>query len=103
MASESHVAAEYAETAQRAGLRLLALEPLPIALLRALTPQLQKCPNSLCVLIQHGDVEIAVVEEGRLRLYRRLDITTEELFASGGINPVGLNGLAMEMQRSLEY
>ena len=103
MASEAHVAAGYVETAQRAGLRLLALEPLPIALLRALWPHLQKSPDALCVLIQHGDVEIAVVEEGRLRLYRRLDIAGNDLIGSEGIHAAGLNSLAMELQRSLEY
>lgn len=125
MAADAMVVTGYNEVAERAGLCLIALEPLPIALLRALLPQLQQHPDALCVLIQHGDVEIAIVENGFLRLYRRLDISSDDLLASPEGNPfdpredylltpaqtaftssfnlTSLNSLAMELQRSLDY
>lgn len=82
MAAEDAVVAGYCEVAERAGLHLLALEPSLLALYRAAFPQLLANKTSVCLSIGHGDIEIAIADEGRLRLYRRLDITTADLLPS---------------------
>jgi type IV pilus assembly protein PilM len=79
MAAEERIVSSYREAADHAGLRLVALEPLLLAMYRAAYPKIQAQPSALCLSIGYGRSEIAIVDHGELRLYRRMDIGSDDL------------------------
>jgi type IV pilus assembly protein PilM len=81
MAAEEKIIAGYRETAERAGLQLVALEPVLLAMFRAAFPEIQTQSSAMCVAITYGKAEVAIVDHGAIRLYRRMDIGSDDLIA----------------------
>jgi type IV pilus assembly protein PilM len=79
VAAEERVLSSYREIADRAGLQLIALEPILIAMYRAAYPQTQAQPSALCLSISYGKSEVAIVDRGQVRLYRRIDLGSDDL------------------------
>jgi len=79
MAVEERVVTDYRDTAERAGLHLLALEPTLLGIYRAAFQQAQAHPSAVCLLVSYGRAEIAIVDHGQIRLYRRADVGSDDL------------------------
>jgi type IV pilus assembly protein PilM len=79
MAVEDKVVNDYRDVCDRAGLHFLALEPVMLSLYRAAFQQVQAQPSAVCLNISYGKTEIAIVDHGRIRLYRRIDIGSDDL------------------------
>jgi type IV pilus assembly protein PilM len=131
VAAETKIAQDYMDVALRAGLNLIAIEPVALSMYRASCAILPTQDASIWLSVGNGDVEVAIMEQGMLRLYRRLDISGETLFNSvedtaladdsepefdttfdtGFHNAItgtsrraaGFHALVMELQRSIEY
>ena len=73
MAAEDRVAQGFRVAVERAGLQFLALEPISLALFRAAYPLLQSEPATLCLAVTPSRSELSILDQGRIRLYRRLD------------------------------
>jgi len=98
MAAEERVVATYTDIADRAGLHLVALEPLLLGMYRAAWPRIQAQPSAICVLVGYGRTEIAIVDHGQIRLYRRVDFGSDDLVAGRRPTrgPGGLGGHSSE-------
>lgn len=81
MATEERTVDLYREITERAGLQLLALEPILLSMYRTATPLIQAQPSAACLLISYGKSEIAIADQGHIRLYRRVDIGSNDLIA----------------------
>ncbi len=131
VAADTAVAQAYMDVALRAGLNLIAMEPIALSMYRASCAILPSEEATIWVSVGNGDVEVAILEQGALRLYRRLDISGETLFnaadeqsiktasepefdtsfdtgfqANQSATPrraAGFHTLVMELQRSIEY
>ncbi len=131
--ADTLVSQSYMDVAVMAGINLLAIEPISLAMYRASIASHPMTEATLWVSVGSGDIEVAVVEEGIMQVYRRLDINGETLFNSAeepsplsteempqfdigaesaftatsqGAIPKrasGFHSLLMELQRSLEY
>ncbi len=73
MATEDRVAQGFRAVVERAGLQFIALEPITLALFRAAYPLLQSAPSTLCLAVTPTRSELSILDQGRIRLYRRLD------------------------------
>lgn len=73
MATEDRVAQGFRMAIERAGLQFVALEPITMALFRAAYPLLQSEPATLCLAVTPSRSELSILDQGRIRLYRRLD------------------------------
>src|SRR5579871_5441669 len=82
MAVEDLIVSGYCEVADRAGLRLIALEPVLLAMFRAAFAQGQAHATVASLSITYGKSEISIMDEGLLRLYRRVDTGSDDLIAS---------------------
>src|SRR5579884_358872 len=82
MAVEDLIVSGYCEVADRAGLRLIALEPVLLSMFRAAFAQDQSRPTVACLSITYGKSEIAIMDESLLRLYRRVDTGSDDLISS---------------------
>jgi type IV pilus assembly protein PilM len=74
MAAESRYLVGAAAAAELADLRLVALEPGLPAMYRAATPTSYSRSPSLCLMIGSTVSEVAIMDQGPIRLYRRIDI-----------------------------
>ena len=131
--ADTLVSQSYMDVAMMAGINLLAIEPISLAMYRASIASHPMEEPTLWVSVGSGDIEVAVVEEGIVQIYRRLDINGETLFnsteeqspfateeipqfdigidsafasaAQAGLpkRAVGFHSLLMELQRSIEY
>jgi type IV pilus assembly protein PilM len=79
MAAEEPIINAYRTIAERAGLRLVALEPTLPAMYRSASPMVYSRPSALCLTISSSESEIAIVDEGNIRLYRRVDNGYDQL------------------------
>jgi type IV pilus assembly protein PilM len=79
MAAEELTVHAYREIAEQAGLRLVALEPSLTGMYRAASAQVYSRPSALCLTIGTDESEIAIVDDGNIRLYRRVDSGSEQL------------------------
>ena len=80
MASEKTIVGAYHTLAEGAGLRLLALEPTLLAMYRLGWLLTRDQPCAVCLSISQSRSEVAVIEEGGIRLYRRVDVGSDSLF-----------------------
>lgn len=130
VAAETKTAQDFMDVALRAGLNLVAMEPIALSMYRASCALLPSEDATIWVSVGNGDVEVAILEQGALRLYRRLDISGETLFSaadeqtlrieqepefdtsfdtgfqtapSAPRRAAGFHALVMELQRSIEY
>ncbi|HZO89400.1 MAG TPA: pilus assembly protein PilM [Chthonomonadaceae bacterium] len=79
MAAEEMIVGGYRAVAEQAQVRLLALEPVLLAMYRVAFAKVQAEPAALCLAINNGEVEITVVSHGQIRLYRRVDMGRSSL------------------------
>lgn len=103
MASEKTVVSAYRAVSDGAGLRLLALEPTLLAMYRLGWLLARDQPSAVCLSVSRAKSEVAVIEDGAIRLYRRVDVGSDNLFpppfAEGG--PVTTTGTARPPKASL--
>jgi type IV pilus assembly protein PilM len=81
-AAEESVVNGYCAVADQAGLRLIALEPVLVAMYRAAFLQAQDQPAAITLTISDTEAEIAIADKGHIRLYRRVDIGSDHLILS---------------------
>ncbi len=97
MAAEERVVSTVRDVCQRAGLHLVALEPVLLAMCRACFPAAQVQPAAVCLAVSHTRAEIAIVDRGHIRLYRRVDIGADDLVV--GRRAPGSGGFDEDIQR----
>src|SRR5262249_53011379 len=68
-----------AELATQAGLQLVGIEPSLAAMYRFAYPQLHDQASAAFVSVGYSKSEIAILDHGQIRLYRRADIGTDEM------------------------
>jgi hypothetical protein len=51
-----------------------------LAMYRVAFPKVQAASSALCLAISNGEVEITVISQGQIRLYRRIDMGRHNLF-----------------------
>lgn len=129
MAAEGHITGSLRSLAERAGLDVVALEPISVGMLRTACTSVEGSPEGLLLLIGETATEAAVMHEGRYWLYRRIDIGSNALFQKTPIemeriDPLSrpaeaitesaafeapalrkgpADGFAVEIRRTLEY
>lgn len=91
MAVEERVAQGYRITIEKAGLQLLALEPVTLSLFRAAFSRLETEPAALCLAVTPQRSELSILDHTQLRIYRRLDIGSND-FIVGRKSNAGLAG-----------
>src|SRR5207245_118781 len=79
MAAEEKVVTGFRETAEHAGLQLVAFEPLLLAMYRASYSRAQAQTSVVCISVSYARSEIAIVDQGRIKLYRRVDVGSDDL------------------------
>lgn len=98
MAVEERIALGYRQAVERAGLQMLALEPITLGLFRAAYPTLETEPAALCLAITPQRTELSILDHGQVRLYRRLELGSNDFirgrksggpFAGGPVNLAG--------------
>jgi type IV pilus assembly protein PilM len=97
MAVEDRIAQGYRLCAEKAGLRVQALEPVTLSLFRAGFTRLQAEPAAMCLAITPQRSELSILDHAEIRLYRRLDIGSNDFIAgrragSEASSPGGLGG-----------
>ena len=98
MAVEDRIAQGYRLVIEKAGLQMLALEPITLALFRAAYPMLEAEPAALCLAITPQRSELSILDHGQIRLYRRLEMGSDDFIrgrkdlSSAVRGPVNLTG-----------
>jgi type IV pilus assembly protein PilM len=78
MAVEDRIAQGYRLVTEKAGLQMLALEPVTLALFRAAYPMIEAEPAALCLAITPQRSELSILDHGQIRLYRRLEMGSND-------------------------
>jgi type IV pilus assembly protein PilM len=89
MAAEDTVLHGYRMVAELAGLQLIAVEPALLAMYRVAFARIQNEPAALCLALSSSEVEISIISQGQIRLYRRVDMGRNSLV---GIPQAARNG-----------
>ncbi|MCW3095379.1 MAG: type pilus assembly protein PilM [Chthonomonadaceae bacterium] len=79
MATEGRILDSYHQTAGIAGVQLLGLEPSLIAMYRAASPLAYSRSPCLCVMMGSAVSEVAIMDQGLIRVYRRLDLGSRQI------------------------
>ncbi len=82
MAAEKSVVAIYQRVAELAGLNMVSLEPTLLAMYRVGWMVASEQAGALCLSVDHLRSEVAFIEAGAIRLYRRIEVGSESLFPS---------------------
>src|SRR5438034_397922 len=77
-AVEDRIAQGYRLVTEKAGLQMLALEPITLALFRAAYPVLEAEPAALCLSVTPQRSELSILDHGQIRLYRRLEMGSND-------------------------
>ena len=80
MAADKNVIALYQRVAELAGLNLVSLEPTLLGMYRVGWMLTKGQPDALCLSVDHVRSELAFIDAGAIRLYRRIDVGSENLF-----------------------
>lgn len=96
MAADKTVVNTYRDVAGVAGLKMLGLEPTLLAMYRIGWQLGHEQAGVVYISINRNKCEIALVEEGRIRLYRRVEIGTDGLFPT---SPTASQGNASPLAR----
>lgn len=122
MAADDPILHTLDEIARRAGVKIAAKEPAQLAAMRCLY-QSDASEATLMISIEDSATEISILENGKLMLYRRIDVGGRNLLSnspalagvaagaadtvikthSGNIDQVLSARLATEIRRSLDY
>lgn len=81
MATEERVLSGLNQTAGYAGVHLLGLEPGLVGMYRAASPLIYSEPPCLAVMIGATVSEVAIMDHGPIRVYRRIDLGSEHMTA----------------------
>ena len=73
---------KYRQAALAAGVKMLALEPTLLAMYRVGAILAREQPGLVCISLNYNRCEMALSEQGEIRLYRRIDIGADALFPS---------------------
>lgn len=87
MSADAGVVDNYRMISEMTGLRMAALEPNLISLFRTAILDLQKIEAGACLTIGRNESEISIVTNGSLRLYRRIDIGSEQILPEAQHSP----------------
>jgi Tfp pilus assembly PilM family ATPase len=79
MAVEERIAQGYRLALERAGLQLLALEPVTVALYRAAFPILQNEPAALCLAITPQRSDLSILDHADIKMYRRIEMGSNDV------------------------
>ena len=82
MAADKNIIRVYQSVAEMAGLNLVSLEPTLLAMYRVGWMLAKEQPGALCLSVDHIRSELAFIDDGEIRLYRRIDVGSEALFPS---------------------
>lgn len=96
MASEERVAYSYRQVIEKAGLQLLALEPITLGLYRASYPELEMQPATLCLAVTTQRSELSILDQAQIRLYRRLELGSDD-FIQGRRPATGFRGAPVSL------
>jgi Tfp pilus assembly PilM family ATPase len=78
MAVEDRIAQSYRVAIEKAGLQMVALEPISLSLFRAVYPLMESEPAALCLSVTPQRSELSILDHGKIRLYRRLDMGSND-------------------------
>lgn len=81
MAAEERILTGYRQTAAQAGLNLLGMEPGMVALYRAASALTYSQPPCLCLMVGSSISEVAIMDQGPIRVYRRIDLGSRQIMA----------------------
>ncbi len=84
MAAAERILEGYRQTAANAGVNLVGLEPGLVALYRAASTLTYTCSPCLCLMVGTSVSEVAIMDQGPIRLYRRIDIGSHQLLSELG-------------------
>lgn len=84
MAAEDRITSLLREVAERAGLQPIALEPVLLAMYRAAYIQARAQPSTAVVSVSFARSEVAIVDRGHIRLYRRVDVGSDDIVPGRG-------------------
>jgi type IV pilus assembly protein PilM len=79
MAADEKVIGALRAVADQAGLQVASMEPVLLGTFRAAYDLLQGEASGACLSVTYGRSEIAIVDHGDIRLYRRADIGSNDL------------------------
>ena len=118
MATEESVLTEYRDVMSAAGIQVSVFEPITIGLYRAAYSVVQTQPCAMALMITELKTEVAIVLNGKIAFYRRLNIGTDDLNVEGEtvsegeappitdisvINTRTASQIATEIRRSLDF
>ncbi len=81
MATEEATISGYREVAEAANLQIIAMEPILPAIYRGVSHHILAEPAVMVLLITYSRTEITIVDHGKIRLYRRVDIGSDDLIS----------------------
>jgi type IV pilus assembly protein PilM len=81
MAAEGRILDGYHQTAGAAGVQLVGLEPGLVAMYRAASALAYSRQPCLCVMIGSMVSEVSIMDEGPIRVYRRLDLGSRHILS----------------------
>ena len=81
MAAEERILAGYRQAAAQAGIHLVGLEPGLVAMYRAASTLSYSHPPCLCLMVGTSVSEVAIMDQGPIRVYRRLDLGSRQLMS----------------------
>jgi type IV pilus assembly protein PilM len=81
MAAEERVLDGYHQAAAQAGLNLIGLEPGLVAMYRAASALSYSRPPCLCLMVGTSVSEVAIMDKGPIRVYRRLDLGSRHILS----------------------
>ncbi|GEM_PF-5262621 len=96
MASEERVAYSYRQVIEKAGLQLLALEPITLGLYRAAYPDIENQPAALCLAVTSQRSELSILDHAQIRLYRRLELGSDDI-VQGRRQATGFRGAPVSL------
>ena len=81
MAAEERVLTGYRQAAAQAGLNLIGMEPGLVALYRAASALSYSNPPCLCLMVGSTVSELAIMDQGPIRVYRHLDLGSRQILS----------------------
>ncbi len=81
MAAEARILDGYYQTAGQAGLNLLSMEPGLVAMYRAASTLSYSQPPCLCLMVGTTVSEVAIMDSGPIRVYRRIDLGSRQILS----------------------
>lgn len=97
MAVDERTAQGYRLVADKAGLQMLALEPITLSLFRVAYPMLETEPAVLCLAITPQRSALSILDHAQLRICRPLDIGSNDFIAGRRGSTAAASGKPMDL------